>query len=267
MDKLNSSFSELTISKRTLYRYMADLWIFSLKRVQLEPEERNAPERIQARKVWVEEALAMGVDYMNNCVFIDEAGFNANLRRTQGWVPVGETPIVKVLTARANSISILGATYPKGLIKICLRKPIPPESSKKRKLAGGVKKSSKGTTTNHYVNFVKDILNEMDRFPEMKGFFLIMDNAPIHTNKLLRSIIEDRGYRCLYLPPYSPELNPIEQFWSVVKSGVKREFVLKKDTLPQIIADASNKVLESSFEGFARHSVKRFADCLQCLPI
>lgn len=128
---------------------MADLWIFSLKRVQLEPEERNAPERIQARKVWVEEALAMGVDYMNNCVFIDEAGFNANLRRTQGWVPVGETPIVKVLTARANSISILGATYPKGLIKICLRKPIPPESSKKRKLAGGVKKSSKGTTTNH----------------------------------------------------------------------------------------------------------------------
>lgn len=106
MDKLNSSFSELTISKRTLYRYMADLWIFSLKRAQLEPEERNAPERIQARKVWVEEALAMGVDYMNNCVFIDEAGFNANLRRTQGWAPVGETPIVKVLTAKCvNMIS------------------------------------------------------------------------------------------------------------------------------------------------------------------
>ena len=35
MDRLNSSFSELTISKRTLYRYMADRWIFSLKRVQL----------------------------------------------------------------------------------------------------------------------------------------------------------------------------------------------------------------------------------------
>ncbi|KAI7868545.1 hypothetical protein BDF14DRAFT_1694770, partial [Spinellus fusiger] len=52
MDRLNSSFSELTISKRTLYRYMADLWIFSLKKVQLEPEERNAPEKIQARKEW-----------------------------------------------------------------------------------------------------------------------------------------------------------------------------------------------------------------------
>lgn len=173
-----------------------------------------------------------GCGLHDNCAFIDEAGLNANLRRTQGWAPVGEIPKVKVLTARANSISILGAIYPKGLIKICLRKPIPPESSKKRKLAGGAKKLTKGTNTNHYVNFVNDILKEMDKFPEMKGYFLIMDNAPIHTNKIIRSIIEERGYRCLYLPPYSPELNPIEQFWSVVKSGVKREFVLKKDTLP-----------------------------------
>ncbi|CEP19738.1 hypothetical protein [Parasitella parasitica] len=47
MDQMNNSFEDLTISKRTLYRYMADLWIFTL---QLEPVERNTPERIQARK-------------------------------------------------------------------------------------------------------------------------------------------------------------------------------------------------------------------------
>lgn len=62
----------------------------------------------------------MSVDYMNNSVFIDESGFNANLR-TQGWAPKGEA--VKVLTARANSISILGTISAKGLIKISLRKP------------------------------------------------------------------------------------------------------------------------------------------------
>jgi transposase len=204
---------------------------------------------------------------MTNCIFIDEAGFNANLRRTQGWAPIGETPRVKVLAARANSISILGATSPKGLIKVCLRKPIPPPNFKNRRLAGGKKKQSRGTNTNHYVSFISDILEEMDKFPKMKGYFLIMDNAPIHTNKITRSTIEERGYRCLYLPPYSPELNPIEQFWSVVKSGVKREFIIKKDTLPQIIAYSSNRVLMSSFEGFARHSVRRFADCLAGLPI
>ncbi|KAI8882283.1 hypothetical protein K501DRAFT_187121, partial [Backusella circina FSU 941] len=58
-----------------------------------------------------------------------------------------------------------------------------------------------------------------------------------------------------------------EQFWSVVKSAVKREFVLKKDTLPQAIADACNGVLVSSFEGFACYSVNGFDDCLASHPI
>ncbi|KAI7869254.1 uncharacterized protein EV154DRAFT_403270, partial [Mucor mucedo] len=92
-----------------------------LKRVKLEPEERNVSDRIQARKEWVDEAIAMGVDYMNNCILIDEVGFNADLRKTQVWAPVGDTPIVKVLSDRANSFSILGATFAKGLFKICLK--------------------------------------------------------------------------------------------------------------------------------------------------
>jgi transposase len=230
MDQMTSSFKDLIISKRTLYRYMADLWIFTIKKVQLEPVERNTPERIQTRKEWVEMVKELGVDYTSNCVFIDESGFNANLRRTQGWAPKGEAAKVKVLTARANSISILGAISAKGLIKISLRKPMVP--SKKRKLAGDRKQQTKGTVTNHYVNFIKDVLAEMDKFPEMKRHYLTMDNVPIHTGKIIGEMIEERGYKYVYLPPYSPELNPIEQFWSVVKSSVKREFVLKKDAIP-----------------------------------
>ena len=152
----------------------------------------------------------MDVDYMNNSVFIDESGFNANLRRTQGWTPKEEAAKVKVLTAKANSISILNAISAKDLIKISLRKPM--YSSKKRKLAGGRKLQTKGTVTNHYVNFIKDVLAEMDKFPEMKGHYLIMDNAPIHTGKIIGEMIKEHGYNCIYLPSYSPELNPIEQF-------------------------------------------------------
>ncbi|KAG1137510.1 hypothetical protein G6F38_011255 [Rhizopus arrhizus] len=152
-----------------------------------------------------------------------------------------------------------------GIIKISLRKPIP--FSKKRKLAGDKKQQTKGTVTNHYVNFIKDILAEMDTFPEMKGHYLIMDNAPIHTSKIIGEMIEERGYKCICLPPYSSELNPIERFWAVVKSSVKREFILRKDTIPEIIADASNQVPQPPFEGFARYSVKRFDDCLASHPI
>ncbi|KAG1316441.1 hypothetical protein G6F62_013496 [Rhizopus arrhizus] len=42
---------------------------------------------------------------------------------------------------------------------------------------------------------------------QLKGNYIVMDNADI------RKYIEQRGYGCVYLPAYSPELNPIEQFW------------------------------------------------------
>ncbi|KAI9256247.1 hypothetical protein BY458DRAFT_519485 [Sporodiniella umbellata] len=68
MDQMTSSFKNLIISKGTLYRYMADLWIFTIEKAQLEPVERSTSERIQTRKVWVERVKKLGVDYMSNCV-------------------------------------------------------------------------------------------------------------------------------------------------------------------------------------------------------
>ncbi|CEP15814.1 hypothetical protein [Parasitella parasitica] len=132
---------------------------------------------------------------MSNSVFIDESGFNANLRRAQGWAPKGEAAKVKVITARANSISILGAISAKVLIKISLKKPMSP--SKKRKLAGGRKQQTKGTVTNHQVYFIKEVLAEMDKFPEMKGHYLIMDNAPIYTGKIIGEMTWECGYNCI----------------------------------------------------------------------
>jgi transposase len=45
-----------------------------------------------------------------------------------------------------------------------------------------------------------------------------MDNATFHKNKLLQNEIKEAGHILLYLPPYSPDLNPIEQKWAQAKS-------------------------------------------------
>lgn len=58
----------------------------------------------------------------------------------------------------------------------------------------------------------------------------------------LRKLIEDRGYKCVYLPPYSPFLNPIEEFWSKVKSGIKRNPLDTTDRLTPCIMDAVTHV-------------------------
>lgn len=101
---------------------------------------------------------------------------------------------------------------------------------KRRKVVGTTKRKApedqlsvlKGTTGEHYLQFINDTMDIMDEFPEMKGYFIIMDNAPIHIPEMIDPIIMKRGYTPVYLPPYSPELNPIEQFWAITKAKVKR---------------------------------------------
>jgi hypothetical protein len=148
-------------------------------------------------------------------VFLDEPAFNINMKRSRAWSKKGTRTIVTGPTTKANTTSILGAISAAGLITIDVKKPRP---AKKRKADGLI---SSGTVTDHYISFLKTTLDEMDKHPHMKGHYIIMDNALIHTHKNIKKYIEYRGYKCVYLPTYSPELNPIEQFWTVAKSKVK----------------------------------------------
>lgn len=68
-----------------------------------------------------------------------------------------------------------------------------------------------------------DIMNE---FPEMNWVFIVMDNAPINVPEIINPMIKKRGYTPVYLPACSSELNPIEQFWAVLKGKVKRSFIV-----------------------------------------
>lgn len=101
----------------------------------------------------------------------------------------------------------------------------------------------------------------MDKYLHMKGYYLVMDNALIHTYEDIAKYIASRGYRCAYLPSYSPELNPVEQFWSVVKSEVKRNKFLEKETLMTRISEVSNGLKLSDFKGFVWHSCKCLDKC------
>lgn len=53
------------------------------------------------------------------------------------------------------------------------------------------------------------------------GYTLIMDNASFHKSSITHRLIEDAGCKLLYLPPYSPDLNPIEKVWSNLKRQIR----------------------------------------------
>ena len=54
------------------------------------------------------------------------------------------------------------------------------------------------------------------------GSVIVMDNASFHRKGRLYALAEEAGHRVLFLPPYSPELNPIEHFWAWLKGRLRK---------------------------------------------
>ena len=60
--------------------------------------------------------------------------------------------------------------------------------------------------------------------PELiPGQIVILDNATFHKSKKTKDLIESVGCKILFLPPYSPDLNPIEIFWANLKRTIREK--------------------------------------------
>ena len=55
-----------------------------------------------------------------------------------------------------------------------------------------------------------------------EGMVVIIDNAHFHRSEKIRTWIENAGGKLIYLPPYSPDLNPIEHYWHKIKTAIRK---------------------------------------------
>jgi hypothetical protein len=124
-------------------------------------------------------------------------------------------------SSRGISIIIIGAICEKGVIDLTLHKPKAVQkksaSTKKRKREDGETVEVAevnvrvGTRNGHFMHFIGSVMDTFDS-PEMFNCYLILNNAAIHKITAVEELIENRGYKTIYLPPHSPFLNPIELF-------------------------------------------------------
>jgi transposase len=87
--------------------------------------------------------------------------------------------------------------------------------------------------------------------PELRpGDTVIMDNLSSHKSAAVANSIESTGAKLIFLPPYSPDLNPIEKMWSKVKASLRNAAARTKRTLINAIGKAFKQITPRDCAGF-----------------
>ena len=95
--------------------------------------------------------------------------------------------------------------------------------------------------------------------PELRpGDIVIMDNLSSHKAPGVAEAIQARGAEPRYLPPYSPDLNPIEQFFSKLKAILRRVGARTLNALWRSIGDALNRLTLEEAKAFIKNAGYRF---------
>lgn len=74
-----------------------------------------------------------------------------------------------------------------------------------------------------FEDFIEQLLQHRGKWPEPKSV-LVMDNASFHHSDRIEQICANAGVKSVYLPPYSPDLNPIEEVFAELKAFIKRNW-------------------------------------------
>lgn len=144
-----------------------------------------------------------------NVVYFDESGFAAESYRPHGWAKRGTKIHGKISGNKHKSTNLIMAQRKKEWLAPML---------------------FKGSCTHHTVN----VWIEKMLLPELhEPSLIIMDNAPFHNKPQMKKLLEDKGHTMLPLPTYSPDFNPIEQTFGLIKRI--RQFSQK--TLEQILIE------------------------------
>jgi transposase len=146
---------------------------------------------------------------LTRLVFIDESGAKTNMTRLYGRAKGGLRMVDNTACGHWHATTMISSLRPDG-----------------------------ATDKDVFGVYVRHTL-----LPTLKaGDIVVLDNLSAHKNTELRKLIESVGAELWFLPPYSPDLNPIEKMWSKVKQFLRSAKARTQEALIKAIADALETV-------------------------
>jgi transposase len=163
---------------------------------------------------------------LERLVFIDESGAKTNMTRLYGRAKAGQRVVDDVPSGHWSTTTMISSVRMDGSTA-CM-------------VVDGA------TNKEVFQAYVQHIL-----LPTLKpGDTVVLDNLSAHKNQKARALIESVGAELWFLPPYSPDLNPIEKMWSKIKEILRALKARTKESLINAIATALEAVTASDAKGW-----------------
>jgi transposase len=188
--------------------------------------EQDRPDVTASRQQWKQEQPRRDAARL---IFIDETWAKTNMIRLRGRAPRGQRLIAKVPHGHWKTTTLIAAL--------------------------GIEGVHCSTVVDGAVNAeVFEAFIEQVLVPELKpGDVVVMDNLSSHKRSRTRELIASRGAELLYLPPYSPDLNPIEMIFSKIKQLLRSLACRSCDALWNVLQSVLDKVTASDARNCFRH--------------
>jgi transposase len=163
-------------------------------------------------------------------VFLDESGFSTNMARRQGRSPRGQRLIAAVPQGHWQTSTLVAGLRLDGIVApLVIDRPM------------------NGVTFRAYV--------EQHLAPSLApGDIVVCDNLQCHKSPGVRAAIEARGAELRFLPPYSPDMNPIEQVFAKLKNLVRSAAPRDVAALWDTIGDSLGRVTNNERANYIAHS-------------
>lgn len=177
----------------------------------------------QKRKTW--NGLMSGFK-VSDLVFLDESGCNTDMTRRYAYSLGGSRAVDSTPLSKPKNTTILSSIQLNGTLRYTI--------------------FSGGTTVEKFKRYL-----ENDLLPYLnQDSVLVMDNMKSHHAKAVKDLLDSFGIRYIYLPPYSPDLNPIEKLWSKVKALLRKIKARTLEELPNAIQNAFRAVTAADCSGW-----------------
>jgi transposase len=215
----------LKVSEPTMSRTMRRLGL-THKRKSIEASERERPDVQAKRRTFKFRSFWWDVERL---VFVDETGVNLAMTRRYGWGPIGERVVGQAPFHWGENATLVAALTLDGLEAPFL-------------FPGAM-------DTQAIRVYVAQVL-----VPRLRRDDIVLwDNLSVHEDSIAAASIEQAGARLEFLPPYSPDLNPIEMAWSKVKERLRQMAERTWQRLQRAACDAMKAITPSDCRGWFRH--------------